>query len=122
MKRIMQAMLAIVFALVAVLSLQVGHAYAQDVSPQEVEVVYEYGWFTVKAEDSKEINVIQDRPLDFDLVDKGDEGSTVFVFHGCGAYKLEPRDYIYPTCEHPSSKVIFANGGPDDVDIKIFPQ
>ncbi|NEO36285.1 MAG: hypothetical protein F6J90_08110 [Moorea sp. SIOASIH] len=122
MKRIMQAMLAIVFALVAVLSLQVGHAYAQDASPQEVEVVYEYGWFTVKAEESKEIiNVIQDVPLEFELVDLGDEGSTVSVL-GCGDYVLGGRDYIGETCEPPSSDITIENKGPDDVDVNIWPQ
>ncbi|WAN69365.1 hypothetical protein BJP36_44200 [Moorena producens JHB] len=121
MKRIMQAMLAIVFALVAVLSLQVGHAYAQDASPQEVEVVYEYDWFTVKADEFKEVNVTQDVPFDIELVDTGDEGSYVFVL-GCNVYVLGGHDYIGDTCNPSSSDITIKNDGPDDVDVNIFPQ
>ncbi|NEO70272.1 hypothetical protein [Moorena sp. SIO3H5] len=121
MKRIMQAMLAIVFALVAVLSLQVGHAYAQDASPQEVEVVYEYDWFTVKADEFKEVNVIQDALLDIELVDVGDYGSEVYVL-GCNVYVLGGHDYIGDTCYPPSSDIAILNDGPDDVDVHIVPQ
>lgn len=111
MKRIMQAMLAIVFALVAVLSLQVGHAYAQD----------DCHWLTVNAQDYQEVNLNQDTTVEFELVDMGKEGSRVFVL-GCGGYQLGGWKAIHEICQPPSSDITILNRGPDDVDIKIFPQ